>query len=101
MARARSGRGSCRRTDIPDPHNLAIKLWVNDAIKQDSNTSKMIYSIAEQIAHISSGMTLHPGDIILTGTPAGVGSARNEYLQAGDVVKIEIERIGTLTNTIA
>jgi 2-keto-4-pentenoate hydratase/2-oxohepta-3-ene-1,7-dioic acid hydratase in catechol pathway len=87
--------------DIPDPQNLAIKLWVNDAIKQDSNTGKMIYSIAEQIAHLSAGMTLYPGDVILTGTPAGVGSARNEYLKTGDVVKIEIERIGTLTNTIA
>jgi 2-keto-4-pentenoate hydratase/2-oxohepta-3-ene-1,7-dioic acid hydratase in catechol pathway len=61
----------------------------------------MIFSIAEQISHLSSGMTLHPGDVILTGTPAGVGSARNEYLQPGDVVKIEIERIGTLSNTIA
>lgn len=87
--------------NIPDPQNLALRLWVNDAIKQDSNTGKMIYSIAEQIAHLSVGMTLHPGDIILTGTPAGVGSARNEYLQPGDVVKIEIERIGALTNTIA
>jgi 2-keto-4-pentenoate hydratase/2-oxohepta-3-ene-1,7-dioic acid hydratase in catechol pathway len=87
--------------DIPDPQNLAIKLWVNDAIKQDSNTGKMIYTLAEQIAHLSSGMTLYPGDVILTGTPAGVGSARNEYLQPGDVVKIEIERIGVLTNTIA
>jgi 2-keto-4-pentenoate hydratase/2-oxohepta-3-ene-1,7-dioic acid hydratase in catechol pathway len=87
--------------DIPDPHNLAIRLWVNDAIKQDSNTSKMIYNIAEQIAHLSSGITLHPGDVILTGTPAGVGSARNEYLQPGDVVKVEIERIGVLTNVIA
>jgi 2-keto-4-pentenoate hydratase/2-oxohepta-3-ene-1,7-dioic acid hydratase in catechol pathway len=86
---------------IPDPHNLAIKLWVNDVLKQDSNTGKMIFNIAEQISHLSSGMTLHPGDVILTGTPAGVGSARNEYLNPGDVVKIEIERIGTLTNTIA
>ena len=87
--------------DIPDPHNLALKLWVNDAIKQDSNTGKMIYNIAEQISHLSAGMTLYPGDVILTGTPAGVGSARNEYLKAGDVVKIEIERIGTLSTTIA
>jgi len=87
--------------DIPDPQNLAIKLWVNDVIKQDSNTGKMIYSIAEQIAHLSTGMTLHPGDVILTGTPAGVGSARNEYLQPGDVVRIEIEHIGLLTNTLA
>ena len=87
--------------DIPDPHKLAIKLWVNDVLKQDSNTGNMIFSIAEQIAHLSSGMTLHPGDVILTGTPAGVGSARNEFLQPGDVVKIEIERIGTLSNTLA
>ncbi len=87
--------------DIPEPHNLAIKLWVNDVIKQDSSTGKMIYSIAEQIAHLSVGMTLHPGDGILTGTPAGVGCGRNEYLAPGDVVKIEIEHIGTLSNTIA
>jgi 2-keto-4-pentenoate hydratase/2-oxohepta-3-ene-1,7-dioic acid hydratase in catechol pathway len=87
--------------DIPDPHDLAIKLWVNDVLKQDSNTGKMIFNIAEQISHLSVGMTLHPGDVILTGTPAGVGSARNEYLNPGDVVKIEIERIGTLTNKIA
>ncbi|MEA2992523.1 MAG: hypothetical protein QOD40_1443 [Alphaproteobacteria bacterium] len=87
--------------DIPDPQNLAIKLWVNDVLKQDSNTGKMIFNIAEQISHLSMGMTLHPGDVILTGTPAGVGSARNEFLQPGAVVKIEIERVGTLTNTIA
>jgi 2-keto-4-pentenoate hydratase/2-oxohepta-3-ene-1,7-dioic acid hydratase in catechol pathway len=87
--------------DIPDPQNLAIKLWVNDGLKQDSNTGKMIFSIAEQISHLSMGMTLHPGDVILTGTPAGVGSARNEFLQPGDIVKIEIERIGTLTNKVA
>jgi 2-keto-4-pentenoate hydratase/2-oxohepta-3-ene-1,7-dioic acid hydratase in catechol pathway len=87
--------------DIPDPQNLAIELWVNDVLKQDSNTGKMIFNIAEQISHLSMGMTLHPGDVILTGTPAGVGSARNEFLQPGDVVKIEIERVGALTNTIA
>ncbi|MEX0752033.1 MAG: fumarylacetoacetate hydrolase family protein [Xanthobacteraceae bacterium] len=87
--------------DIPDPQNLAIRLWVNGALKQDSNTGRMIYGIAEQIAHLSTGMTLHPGDVILTGTPAGVGSARDEFLQPGDAVKIEIERIGMLSNKIA
>jgi 2-keto-4-pentenoate hydratase/2-oxohepta-3-ene-1,7-dioic acid hydratase in catechol pathway len=87
--------------DIPDPQNLALKLWVNDAIKQDSNTSEMIFTLAEQIAHLSIGMTLYPGDIILTGTPAGVGMGRGEFLKAGDVVKLEIERIGTLSNPIA
>jgi len=86
--------------DIPDPQNLAIKLWVNDVIKQDSHTSKMIFSLAEQIAHISSRLTLHPGDLILTGTPAGVGLARKEFLKAGDVVKVWVEGVGTLTNTM-
>ncbi|HEX4557457.1 MAG TPA: fumarylacetoacetate hydrolase family protein [Xanthobacteraceae bacterium] len=87
--------------DISDPQNLAIKLWVNDAIKQDSHTAKMIFSLAEQIAHISSRLTLHPGDLILTGTPSGVGLARKEFLKAGDVVKVWVEGVGTLTNTMA
>jgi 2-keto-4-pentenoate hydratase/2-oxohepta-3-ene-1,7-dioic acid hydratase in catechol pathway len=87
--------------DIPDPQNLAIKLWVNDTIKQDSHTTKMIFSLAEQIAHISSRLTLHPGDLILTGTPSGVGLARKEFLKAGDIVKVWVEGVGTLTNTMA
>ena len=87
--------------DIADPQNLAIKLWVNDVIKQDSHTSKMIFSLAEQIAHISSRLTLHPGDLILTGTPAGVGLARKEFLKPGDVVKLFVEGVGTLTNPMA
>ena len=86
--------------DIADPQNLALKLWVNDVIKQDSHTSKMIFSLAEQIAHISSMLTLHPGDLILTGTAAGVGLARKEFLKAGDVVKVWVEGVGTLTNTM-
>jgi 2-keto-4-pentenoate hydratase/2-oxohepta-3-ene-1,7-dioic acid hydratase in catechol pathway len=87
--------------DIPDPQNLGLKLWVNDVIKQDSNTGKMIFNLAEQIAHLSSRITLHPGDLILTGTPAGVGVGRGEFLKAGDVVKIWIERIGTISNKMA
>lgn len=82
--------------EIPDPQNLSIKLWVNNILKQDSHTSKMIFSTAEQIAHLSTRITLHPGDLILTGTPAGVGMARREFLKAGDEVKVWIERIGTL-----
>lgn len=88
-------------SDIPDPQNLGIKLWVNDVLKQDSHTSKMIFTLAEQIAHLSTRMTLHPGDLILTGTPAGVGMGRREFLKQGDVVKVWIEGIGTLTNTMA
>ena len=86
---------------IADPQRVAIKLWVNDVIKQDSHTSKMIFTLAEQIAHLSTRVTLRPGDLILTGTPAGVGLARKEFLQPGDVVKIWIEGVGTLTNTCA
>jgi 2-keto-4-pentenoate hydratase/2-oxohepta-3-ene-1,7-dioic acid hydratase in catechol pathway len=85
---------------IPDPQRLGIKLWVNDVLKQDSHTSKMIFSLAEQIAHLSARLTLHPGDLILTGTPAGVGLARKEFLKSGDVVRVWIERIGTLSNTL-
>jgi 2-keto-4-pentenoate hydratase/2-oxohepta-3-ene-1,7-dioic acid hydratase in catechol pathway len=87
--------------DIADPHDLGIKLWVNDVIKQDSNTGGMIFNLAEQISHISTRIMLHPGDVILTGTPAGVGAGRNEYLKPGDVVKVWIEGIGTLTNTFS
>ena len=86
---------------IPDPQNLGIKLWVNDVVKQDSSTGKMIFSLAEQIAHLSTRITLYPGDLILTGTPAGVGMARGEFLKPGDTVRVWIERIGTLTNKIA
>jgi 2-keto-4-pentenoate hydratase/2-oxohepta-3-ene-1,7-dioic acid hydratase in catechol pathway len=87
--------------DIPDPQDLGIKLWVNDVIKQDSHTSKMIFNLAEQLSHLSSRLTLHPGDVILTGTPSGVGAARKEFLKRGDVVKVWVEDIGTLTNRCA
>lgn len=85
--------------EIPDPQNLSIQLWLNNILKQDSHTNKMIFSVAEQIEHLSNRITLHPGDLILTGTPAGVGVARGEFLKHGDVVRITIEQIGTLTNS--
>ena len=86
--------------DVPNPHNLSIVLDVNGAVKQDSNTSKMIFSINEQIADLSRNLTLWPGDIILTGTPAGVGAGRDEFLKKGDLIRIKIEQIGELVNTI-
>jgi 2-keto-4-pentenoate hydratase/2-oxohepta-3-ene-1,7-dioic acid hydratase in catechol pathway len=86
--------------EIANPQNLGIKLWVNDVLKQDSHTSKMIFSVAEQIAHLSTRITLYPGDLILTGTPSGVGMARQEFLKPGDVVRVWIEGIGTLSNTL-
>lgn len=87
--------------DIADPHNLRMTLNVNGAVKQDSNSGRMIYNINEQIAYLSSRITLYPGDVVLTGTPAGVGVARNEFLHPGDRVELSIENIGTLTHSIA
>jgi len=83
---------------IKDPNDLPIKLWVNGVLKQNSNTGRMVHSMAEQIAYISRHVTLQPGDVIATGTPAGVGMPRGEFLKIGDVVKIEIGECGTLTN---
>lgn len=88
-------------SEIPDPQSLGIRLWVNGTIKQDSNTSEMIYTLAEQIAQISLRITLHPGDLILTGTPAGVGAGRNEFLKAGDSVELWCESVGTLKHSMA
>lgn len=86
--------------EIGDPQSLAIKLWVNGILKQDSNTSRMIFTAAEQIAHLSSRITLYPGDVVLTGTPAGVGAERGEFLKRGDEIKITIEKIGDLVTKI-
>jgi 2-keto-4-pentenoate hydratase/2-oxohepta-3-ene-1,7-dioic acid hydratase in catechol pathway len=82
-------------TDL-EPNNLEIKLRQNGKVKQHSSTSKMIFKIEETVSFISQIMTLNPGDVIVTGTPSGVGE-----LQVGDVVEVEIEGIGTLTNYIS
>lgn len=86
--------------ELPDPHSLAIKLWVNGELMQDSNTSQMIFSVPETIAYISTVVTLEPGDIIAMGTPEGVGMARGVRFKVGDRVTGEIEGIGTLENII-
>jgi 2-keto-4-pentenoate hydratase/2-oxohepta-3-ene-1,7-dioic acid hydratase in catechol pathway len=82
---------------ITDPQNLGLKLWVNGELKQDSRSSKMIYSVAEQIARASEIMTLEPGDLLLTGTPAGVGVPKGTFLKVGDRIDAEIEHIGRLS----
>jgi 2-keto-4-pentenoate hydratase/2-oxohepta-3-ene-1,7-dioic acid hydratase in catechol pathway len=87
--------------DIPDPQNLGLKLWVNGELKQNSNTAKMLFTLAEQIEQLSINMTLHPGDLILTGTPSGTGAESGTFLKAGDVVKIWIEKIGEIENRMA
>jgi len=88
-------------SDIADPQKLTLKLWVNGELKQDSNTAKMLFTLAEQIEQLSINMTLHPGDLILTGTPAGTGAESGEFLKSGDVVKVWIEGIGEFSNKIA
>lgn len=88
--------------EIPDPHKLQLTLRVNGRRKQEANTDQMIFRIPRIIAELSKGMTLEPGDVIATGTPDGVGFARTppEFFQDGDVVEIEIQKIGILRNTI-
>jgi 2-keto-4-pentenoate hydratase/2-oxohepta-3-ene-1,7-dioic acid hydratase in catechol pathway len=90
------------RDEIPDPHRLQILTRVNGVEKQNSNTSFMLFNVNALIADISSVMTLEPGDIIATGTPAGVGAGRDpqEFMWPGDVVECHVEGIGTLRNPI-
>ena len=87
-------------SDIPDPQKLALRLWVNGELMQDSHTSRMIFTTAEQIAHLSTRVTLQPGDLVLTGTPAGVGMGRRLFLKAGDTVRLWIEGIGEMNHTM-
>lgn len=88
--------------EVGDPNNLQIKAIVNGEVRQNSNTSDMIFKCDEIVSYISQHMTLVPGDIILTGTPEGVvmgyPKEKQVYLQDGDVVTIEIEKLGSLTN---
>lgn len=88
-------------SQVPDPQALGIRLWVNGTLMQDSSTAEMIFTVAEQIAYLSRSLTLYPGDVVLTGTPAGVGAARDVFLQPGDRVRIEIDGLGSLDTYIA
>ena len=86
--------------DELDLGDTAVRCWVNNDLRQSSNTSALIFDVPELISTISRGITLFPGDLIATGTPAGVGIGFNppRYLQSGDVVRVEIEGIGVLEN---
>jgi 2,4-didehydro-3-deoxy-L-rhamnonate hydrolase len=88
--------------EVPDPQALRIRSLVNGEVMQDSTTADMIWSVAELVSFLSQVMTLAPGDVIATGTPPGVGSARTppRWLQDGDEVTIEIERLGSLANRV-
>lgn len=89
-------------SEISDPQSLAITTTVNGEIVQSSNTSEMVFSVAELVAFISEGITLEPGDLIATGTPSGIGYSRDPqlFLRPGDEVTVEIEGIGSLTNPV-
>ena len=86
--------------EIADPQDLGIRTTVNGELRQNSRTSDMIFSVAEIISFCSRSFTLDPGDVIATGTPEGVGLRDGRYLDSGDVVTVEIDGLGSLTNTI-
>jgi len=88
-------------SEIGDPQKLGLKLWVGSELMQDSNSEKMIFTVAEQIEMLSSRVTLQPGDLIMTGTPAGVGMPRKRFLRPGESVKLWIEKIGELEHRVA
>jgi 2-keto-4-pentenoate hydratase/2-oxohepta-3-ene-1,7-dioic acid hydratase in catechol pathway len=85
---------------LGDVQNLRIRTRVNGVVKQDGSTADMVFSVADLVSHASSQVTLEPGDVILTGTPAGVGAGRGEFLHPGDVVEVTIDGIGSLSNPI-
>jgi 2-keto-4-pentenoate hydratase/2-oxohepta-3-ene-1,7-dioic acid hydratase in catechol pathway len=85
---------------VPDPQDLRLRLWVNDELQQDESTADMVCSVAELISAASEVVTLEPGDVIATGTPSGVGASRGLYLRGGDVVRVTIDGLGTLENTV-
>jgi len=88
--------------EVPDPQALGIRTWVNDELRQDGRTADMVFGVAELIAWISASLTLEPGDVITTGTPAGVGVARKPplFLEPGDRVRVEIDGLGVLDNPV-
>jgi 2-keto-4-pentenoate hydratase/2-oxohepta-3-ene-1,7-dioic acid hydratase in catechol pathway len=88
--------------EIEDPHNLMIKTWVNDELRQNSNTQHLVFDCYDQIATLTAAFTLEVGDVILTGTPSGVGIGFDpkKFLCAGDRVRVEIEKLGYIENTV-
>ena len=89
--------------EAPDPHALGIRCFVNGEKRQESNTRHLVFDVWAEIEHLSQATTLEPGDVIYTGTPAGVGVAMNprRFLKAGDVVRVEIDGLGAIENPMA
>jgi 2-keto-4-pentenoate hydratase/2-oxohepta-3-ene-1,7-dioic acid hydratase in catechol pathway len=88
--------------EMPDPHGLELRTWVNGELRQHANTRQLIFSCFDQVAVLSTVFTLQPGDVITTGTPSGVGGAMQppKFLRAGDVVRIEVDGLGHIENTV-
>jgi len=88
--------------EVADPHGLRVRCSVNGELRQDAETSELIYNIWQQIAYLSTAFTLEPGDLIATGTPSGVGVARQPpvFLKPGDVVRCEVDGIGAIENRV-
>ncbi len=88
--------------ELGDPHQLGLRCFVNGEKRQDSNTRHLVFDIWQQVEHLSTGMTLEPGDVIFTGTPGGVGAAMDprQFLKAGDVVRCEIDGLGHIEGTM-
>jgi 2,4-diketo-3-deoxy-L-fuconate hydrolase len=91
------------RDEVPDPQSLRIRTWVSGALMQDGTTADMVFTVAQLIAFVSASFTLEAGDVITTGTPAGVGVARTppRYLQPGDRVRIEIDGLGAIEHPVS
>ena len=88
--------------DIADPHALDLRMYVNGELRQEINTNGMVYDIYQQIAHLSTVMTLEPGDVLATGTPSGVGIGKvpPQFLSIGDILRVEIQEIGHIENIV-
>jgi 2-keto-4-pentenoate hydratase/2-oxohepta-3-ene-1,7-dioic acid hydratase in catechol pathway len=90
--------------EVGDPQDLRVRCYVNEELRQDASTAEMVFDCFQQVSHLSEAFTLEPGDVIATGTPAGVGIGRQpireNVLHVGDAVRVEIERVGELVNTV-
>jgi 2-keto-4-pentenoate hydratase/2-oxohepta-3-ene-1,7-dioic acid hydratase in catechol pathway len=90
--------------EVGDPQDLRVRCYVNDDLRQDASTAEMVFDCFQQVSHLSEAFTLEPGDVIATGTPAGVGlgrqPVRDNLLHVGDTVRVEIENVGELVNTV-
>jgi 2-keto-4-pentenoate hydratase/2-oxohepta-3-ene-1,7-dioic acid hydratase in catechol pathway len=88
--------------EVPDPQSLRVRTWVDGELRQDGSTADMVFTCAAMIAHLSEAMTLEPGTVLATGTPAGVGAASDppRWLVAGDTVTVAVDGVGELTNAV-